>query len=548
MEKQIGIYCQDDQHFHRGRKIKYLMVKKDKGSIQKRLFCDECFFGQYNSLQQHCCNLEELIKGRNYEAFKYTKFDSDYKQQYFNYARNHHPYLDTEFIQNMISSLEEEILSKIQDLIDLFKKQIEVYLNEVNKWTENPRITNYFNCDELKEVLLNEKFERSPEMFKELNEKAEIYVEKINKVDQKIDEEGIFKIDEIVSKQKHFFNLDRFNAGFKDIMQSIQKIEERTFSDYKFQTSTLATPYFETIVKKIAPGEEEKFSKNMIRIYRMTQHGSNYQTLQKIDLLQKANTITIIQTKNNCIFGVYTCIANPEKSILFQMNKEQFFQIKKNKKPLQLNLQANKENWILKFGDEDIVINSTFTQCVSKLGNGFDISGSEISNSEEYLANSKKFDVYDIEIFQTSQPIPIRITPPLIIQNQIPQRTSQGTQQIPSQGTSLISIPPLGSQGFTPLSGSQGSTPPTGSQGFTPPPGSQGFTPPPGSQGFTPPPGSQGFTPPQIIGPQTGLQQKTNFVTQDLDRNALQILNNPIQNGQKPTALNINQTLQSNPK
>ncbi|CAK90699.1 unnamed protein product (macronuclear) [Paramecium tetraurelia] len=402
--RQIGIYCQDDQHFHRGQKIKYLMVKKDKGTIQKRLFCDECFLGKYNSLQQHCCNLEELINGRNYEAFKYTKFDSNNKQQYFNYARNHHPYLDIEFIYNMVSSLQEEIQSKIRDMMDIHKQKQVEYLNELIKWTENPKISNYFNCDELKEVLLNEKFERSPEMFKDLNEKAEIY----------IDEEAIFKIDDIVTKQKRFFDLDRFNASFKDIMQSIQKIEETTFTDYKFSTSTLATPYLETIVEKIAPKNEENFYKNMKRIYRMTQQGSNYQTLQQIELLEQVDTITVIQTKNNCIFGVYNCIENAQNSILFQMNKKKFFQFRKiNKTAFELNKKSNLSDWILKFGDGDILINSSFTKCTSKLGAGFDISDTDIFNPEEYLSNCREFDVYDIEIFQTSEPTKIRNTLPL---------------------------------------------------------------------------------------------------------------------------------------
>lgn len=57
------------------------------------------------------------------------------------------------------------------------------------------------------------------------------------------------------------------------------------------------------------------------------------------------------------------------------------------------------KSWILKFGDEDILINSTFTKCTSKLGTGFDIDGTEIFNNKEYLSDCERFDIYDMEIF-----------------------------------------------------------------------------------------------------------------------------------------------------
>ena len=51
-------------------------------------------------------------------------------------------------------------------------------------------------------------------------------------------------------------------------------------------------------------------------------------------------------------------------------------------------------------GEGDIVINSTFSSCYSKLSNGFDTDGTYIFNLEEYLANSLEFDIYDLEIFE----------------------------------------------------------------------------------------------------------------------------------------------------
>jgi hypothetical protein len=54
----------------------------------------------------------------------------------------------------------------------------------------------------------------------------------------------------------------------------------------------------------------------------------------------------------------------------------------------------------LKAGGGDIVINSTFCSCYSKLNKGYDTDGTTIFDHEEYLANSKEFDVYDLEIFE----------------------------------------------------------------------------------------------------------------------------------------------------
>ncbi|CAD8148679.1 unnamed protein product [Paramecium pentaurelia] len=434
-KQKIGIYCQDDQHFHRGQKIKYLMVKQEKGSISKRLFCDECFLGNYNSYQQYCCNLQELINGRIYEAFKYTKFDSDKKQEYFNYARNHSPYQDVKFIENMVISFQEEMLQKIEVMKEKFLEESKKYLEEVQRWTLKENIMEYFECDDFKKKLLDEKFERSPYNFEELNKLADDYVKKINKDDEKM------KIDlvDIVDKQKQFFNLEKFKNCFKEVMESIEIMENRTFSNYTFSQSTLATPYIEQVVEKIAFGKEEAFLKNLKRIYRMTQQGSNYKKLQDIkQQLEGSDTITIIQTKNKCVFGVYNCIQQRQKSILFQMNKEKFFQLKEtSQQALKLNLTADLNDWILKFGDEDIIINSTFTKCKSNLGNGFDISGAKIFNKKEYLSDCEYFDIYDIEIFETPSSTPLLTPPPPIItkpDNIIPNQPKPNfqTQTLPS--------------------------------------------------------------------------------------------------------------------
>lgn len=59
-------------------------------------------------------------------------------------------------------------------------------------------------------------------------------------------------------------------------------------------------------------------------------------------------------------------------------------------------------SWIINIGEGDIVINSTFTKCTSNLGTGFDISKTDILNNKEYLSNCEKFDIYDMEIFQST--------------------------------------------------------------------------------------------------------------------------------------------------
>ncbi|CAD8043674.1 unnamed protein product [Paramecium primaurelia] len=410
--KQNGIYCEDDQHFHRGQKIKYLMIKKDKGSITKRLFCDECYLGKYKSYQQYCCDIQELINGNIYEAFKYTKFDSETKQQYFNYIRNHNPYLNEQFINDMIDRLTEEVLSDIKDLKDKLLENISLYLNEIKKWVENEKIINYFECDDLKVKFLDENFQRSPLKFEALNSSAEEYVKKIN------DDKLTIDVETIIKEQQKFFNLDKFNLNYKEIIQQIKNMQEKTFSDYKFSQSILANPYIERIAQKISPETEETFIKSLNLIYRMTKHGSNYQTLQQIPNLDSQDTITIIQTKNKCIFGVYHCKSEPKKSILFQMNKEKYFLIKESKAAFQLNLNANLQTWLLNFGEGDIIINSTFTRCTSNLGTGFDISGFKIFDNQEYLSDCKLFDIYDMEIFAVQNKEKINI-------NQNPVRTTQ---------------------------------------------------------------------------------------------------------------------------
>ncbi|CAD8052041.1 unnamed protein product [Paramecium sonneborni] len=469
-ERQKSIYCEDDQHFHKGEMIKYLMIKKDKGTIKRRLFCDECYLGKYSSYQQYCCDIQELINGNIFEAFKNTKFDSDKKQEFFNYAKNHFPYLSEKFIQNMITRLREELTSIIDDLEILLYEKYKLYLADVEKWAKTEALNEYFDCKEFKEKFLDGSFQRSPFKFEELNKTAEEFVAKINTTN---DDKMKIDIEKIISTQKQFFNLDRFNVIFNELLQSIETMKERTFSDYKFSKSSLATPYLEKIIQKIAPGNEENFHKAMNRIYRFTQNGSNYQKLQEINELQIKDTITIIQTKNKSIFGVYNCKAFPQNSILFQMNKEKYFQLKLNKQALKINLNADLSSWIINFGEGDILINSTFTKCTSNLGNGFDISGSDIWNNQEYLSDCLLFDIYDIEIFE--------------VQAQEPYRQQQVTN--PSIGTGGMSstaggrpIPPPGVQ-FQ----SDGPFQPRGPIGQFQPPGGQ--IQPPGGQ--IQPPGGQ---------------------------------------------------------
>lgn len=45
------------------------------------------------------------------------------------------------------------------------------------------------------------------------------------------------------------------------------------------------------------------------------------------------------------------------------------------------------------------MIKSKFYDCESALGKNFDISGKRIGNPLEYIADSQKFKVLDIEIF-----------------------------------------------------------------------------------------------------------------------------------------------------
>ncbi|CAK55801.1 unnamed protein product (macronuclear) [Paramecium tetraurelia] len=410
--EQFGIYCQDDQHFHKGQKIKYLMVKEEKGSITKRLFCDECFLGKYSGQQQYCCDLTELINGNIYEAFKYTLFDSDYKKE------NHQPYLDEEFIKNMIGSLKEEFLSILDDLEIKLLDNCAIYKEEIRRWAQNDRITDYFDCQDLREKILDKDFERSPKKFDELNKLAEQYLK--------------IEIDKIIGNQKKFFNLDRFNLCFKETIQQLINMQQSTFSDYKFSQSILATPYIEKVIEKIYQGTAEDFIKNLNLIYRKSQQGSNFQNLQKIPQLSNTDTITIIQTKNKCIFGVYNCNSQPQKSILFQMNKEKFFLYKGSNKALTLNERADKSNWILKFGDDDVVIQSTFSSCTSNLGKGFDIDGNQTIDKEEYLSDSKLFDIYDMEIFEVGKvqknEKSISQIPPNPNQNIIPNNISLSIQ------------------------------------------------------------------------------------------------------------------------
>ncbi|CAD8048614.1 unnamed protein product [Paramecium sonneborni] len=451
-ENQIDIFCEDDQHFHKGEQIKYLMVKQDKGSIKKRLFCDECFLGKYSSYQQYCCDVQELINGNIYESFKNTKFDSNCKQEYFNYAKNHFPYLKKEFIQNMITRVREEITSIIDDLEQDLLEQSAIYCENIKNWTSSETLHEYFNCDELRRKLLDIEFERSPLKFEELNISAEAYVKKINTQGEK--EQKIFQIDGIIEKQKKFFNLERFDNNFNELLKTIQTMRERTFSEYTFSQSSLATPYIKNIIQRIAqtPEQEEKFHKALNRIYRFTKAGSNYKTLQQIDQLKNKDTLTIIQTKNKCIFGVYNCYAQSEKSFLFQMNKEKIFPLKRNKQPFQLNQQTDLSTWIMNFGEGDILINSTFTQCSSNFGNGFDIDGTEIWNRQEYLSDSLFFDIYDMEIFEfktQDQPqappfVVIQPGPPIVVPQPGPPTG------VPAAGHPNGGFTPLG---FTPIQG-----------------------------------------------------------------------------------------------
>lgn len=69
------------------------------------------------------------------------------------------------------------------------------------------------------------------------------------------------------------------------------------------------------------------------------------------------------------------------------MNKEKYFLLNENKRPFQLNLNADLSTWIMNFGEGDIIINSTFTRCKSNLGTGFDISGFNIYDKQEYLSD-----------------------------------------------------------------------------------------------------------------------------------------------------------------
>jgi hypothetical protein len=53
-----------------------------------------------------------------------------------------------------------------------------------------------------------------------------------------------------------------------------------------------------------------------------------------------------------------------------------------------INSKVNDKCEFIKFGNQDLVIMSDFSDCKSKLGIGYDISGHNIGNVEMHLANA----------------------------------------------------------------------------------------------------------------------------------------------------------------
>lgn len=58
----------------------------------------------------------------------------------------------------MIDRFTEEVLSYIQDLKENLLDSNSLYLEEIKKWAENEKIINYFECDDLKQKLLDKDF------------------------------------------------------------------------------------------------------------------------------------------------------------------------------------------------------------------------------------------------------------------------------------------------------------------------------------------------------------------------------------------------------
>ncbi|CAK71190.1 unnamed protein product (macronuclear) [Paramecium tetraurelia] len=422
-QKKIKIHCLE--YGHRDQKVEYLNLTPETDVIKSRLQCIKCINGPYSNFRQQNAVLEEVLSD-DMNVMKHTHFQGNLYQEFSNLYHSLNLDISKDDIKFRIATIKKQILYDLQvleqDVLSNYDKYQEIQ-DKIKQQVDNLKPD--FDFSELQVHLENYAKEGPnppPKSQKKINDLLNKYVQNLH--NPKIAQKKIDSLEQLKTKVNDFtkklcFHIHKLDQGMEKIQNIIEEMK-KTFSENNFTQSQLSNDYISIVLERIDKDYKDTTKVEQIKnLYTSIHEGLKYDTiLNHLKQEESSKLLFIFKSSNSQIFGAYTspalapapvlapapapalapAVQNP--SFMFSLSKQQIYPLNSNTKPLQYNKDANDINELFTLGTQDLVIQSSFEKCKSKLGSSFDLSGYQITNQDMHLANAVEFEIVALEIFK----------------------------------------------------------------------------------------------------------------------------------------------------
>ncbi|CAD8134299.1 unnamed protein product [Paramecium octaurelia] len=403
-QKKITIHCLE--YGHSDQKVEYISLTPETDVIKSRLQCIKCINGPYSHFRQQVAVLEEVLSDCM-NVMKHTHFQGNFYQEFSNLYHSLKFDISKDDIKFKCATIRKQFLYLIQefeqDLLQNYDKYQELY-DKIKQQVDN--LKTVFDFSELQGHLENYAKQGPnppPKSQKNINNVLNDYVKKLH--EEVTQEKKQTDLDSLKTKINEFtkkscFHIHKLDQGMENIQNIIEEMK-KTFSPNNFTQSQLSNDYISEVLKKIDKDYVDFTKVEKIKnLYSSIHEGLKYDVvLNHLQKEESSKLLFIFKCSNSQIFGAYIS-PTLTSSLLFSLSKEQIYTLKINKKPLKYNKDANDNSELFSLGDQDLIIQSSFTKCRSKLGSLFDLSGYSIANHEMHLANAVEFEIVALEIFK----------------------------------------------------------------------------------------------------------------------------------------------------
>ncbi|CAD8049890.1 unnamed protein product [Paramecium sonneborni] len=410
-QKTIELFCQE--YGHRDQKIQYLNLTRQSDIVRQRLQCIKCITGPYSDYRQDVAILKDVLKD-DMNVLKYTKFQGNILQEFSNLYHSLNLDFTKDDIEFKFASYQKQILFLLKEckkeIMNRFDQYQELKVT-IKSFVDDFKPFFDFNAQQTELIEYSKQGQNPhPKSQQKLNKSLDEYVKKIHEQNEKQKEQLEGKLKTFKEKVNDFtkkywsIHICKLDQEMENIQNNINELKN-IFSQNNFTKSELSNDYIPRVLQTISKDYEDTSKvENIKQIYTSIHAGLNYKLVrEQLKNNTQKNLLFIFQCSNSQKFGAFINQQNPKCSLMFQLSKKQIYLIKQlppNQSPLIVNQSANDNSLLLKFGNEDLVIQSTFTKCYSKLGQGFEASEYQIGNLEMHLANASEFNISALEIFE----------------------------------------------------------------------------------------------------------------------------------------------------